>query len=80
MPRLGINISTRESALLRDKLIHLGVTKFSAGSKTDVGGYSDANDGNVPQFELSDNRSVDEVADMIRKNGYQAVFKDWGAA
>lgn len=80
MPRLGINISTRESALLRDKLIHLGVTKFSAGSKTDVGGYSDANDGNVPQFELSDNRSVDEVADMIRENGYQAVFKDWGAA
>jgi len=79
MPRLGISISTREPAWLRDKLIHLGATKFSAGSKTDVGGYSDSNIENIPQFVLSDTRSVDEVAQMIRNSGYQAVFKDWDA-
>ncbi|MCK5541981.1 MAG: 2-iminoacetate synthase ThiH [Desulfobacterales bacterium] len=80
MPRLGINISTREPAWLRDKLIHLGATKFSAGSKTDVGGYSKVNKGNIPQFELSDTRNVDEIAQMIKEKGYQAVFKDWDAA
>ena len=77
MPRLGINISTRESAWLRDKLIYLGATKYSAGSKTDVGGYSQINKESTPQFELSDTRSVDEVAQMIGDNGYQVVFKDW---
>jgi 2-iminoacetate synthase len=40
MPRLGITVSTRESAQFRDRLIHLGATRFSAGSKTDVGGYA----------------------------------------
>jgi len=39
IPSIGINISTREKADFRDHLIGLGVTKFSAGSKTDVGGY-----------------------------------------
>ncbi len=77
MPRLGITISTREPAWLRDKLIYLGATKFSAGSKTDVGGYSNIFDDNTPQFELSDNRKVDEIATMIREKGYQVVFKDW---
>ncbi|MCK5098066.1 MAG: 2-iminoacetate synthase ThiH, partial [Desulfobacteraceae bacterium] len=76
MPRLGISISTREPAWLRDKLIYLGATKFSAGSKTDVGGYSKIDKETTPQFELSDTRSVDEVAQMIRDKGYQVVFKD----
>ena len=80
MPRLGISISTREPAWLRDKLIYLGATKFSAGSKTDVGGYSNIFKENTPQFELSDARSVDEVAQMIRDKGYQVVFKDWDMA
>ncbi len=77
MPRLGINISTREPAWLRDKLIHLGATKFSAGSKTDVGGYSLNSETNTSQFELSDMRSVDQVVQTIKDNGYQVVFKDW---
>ena len=77
MPRLGINISTREPAWLRDKLVHLGATKFSAGSKTDVGGYADITKEKTPQFELSDTRSVDDVAQMINQSGYQVVFKDW---
>ncbi len=77
MPRLGINISTRESAAFRDKLIHLGVTKYSAGSKTDVGGYAVKPDEATVQFEITDTRSVKEISNMIRKNGFQPVFKDW---
>lgn len=80
LPRVGINISTRERAEFRDKLIGLGVTKFSAGSKTRVGGYAVNNDNKsqfVPQFEISDNRSVSEVVEAIKKNGYQPIYKDW---
>lgn len=78
MPRLGITISTRESAEFRDRLIHLGTTRFSSGSKTGVGEYAlkDHEDATV-QFEVTDDRSVDEVAEMIRASGYQPVFKDW---
>ena len=77
MPRLGITLSTRESAAFRDRLIPLGVTRYSAGSKTDVGGYAVHPTQNTVQFEVTDTRSVDEVADMIRHSGYQPVFKDW---
>ena len=77
MPRLGINISTRESAFFRDKLIHLGATRYSAGSKTDVGGYALKADDATVQFEVTDTRSVEEITQMIRQNGYQPVFKDW---
>lgn len=77
MPRLGLTVSTRESAAFRDRLIHLGATRYSAGSKTDVGGYAAAHSDATPQFEITDQRSVDEVAEMIRQSGYQPVFKDW---
>lgn len=78
MPRLGITISTRESAAFRDRLIHLGATRFSSGSKTGVGEYSlKSHEAATVQFEVTDNRSVDEVAEMIRASGYQPVFKDW---
>ncbi|WDP84453.1 MAG: 2-iminoacetate synthase ThiH [Desulfobacter sp.] len=82
MPRVGINVSTRESAAFRDQLIHLGATRYSAGSKTDVGGYSvPSNPGleqeTTVQFEITDTRSVDDVACMIRAAGCQPVFKDW---
>ena len=78
MPRLGITISTRESAAFRDQLIQLGVTRFSSGSKTGVGEYAvrSHNEASV-QFKVTDDRSVDEVAAMIRRSGYQPVFKDW---
>ena len=76
LPRLGITISTREPAKLRDRLIGLGVTKMSAGSITEVGGHGQEkkSDG---QFEITDTRSVDELAEAIKKRGYQPVFKDW---
>ncbi len=77
MPRLGITISTRESAAFRDRLIHLGATRYSAGSKTDVGGYAIKQSNATVQFEVTDTRSVDEITAMIRMNGYQPVFKDW---
>jgi len=77
MPRLGITISTRESALFRDRLIQLGATRYSAGSRTDVGGYALKEENNTAQFEVTDTRSVDQVVQMIRGKGYQPVFKDW---
>ena len=77
MPRLGITISTRESAAFRDRLIHLGATRYSAGSKTDVGGYAMNLEERTAQFEVTDTRSVGEITQMIRQSGYQPVFKDW---
>ncbi len=76
MPRLGIAISTRENSLLRNNLIGLGVTRLSAGSKTQVGGYAllEKTEG---QFEIADNSSVDEVKRMVYGKGYHPVFKDW---
>ncbi len=76
MPMVGINISTRERAGFRDNLVGLGVTKLSAGSKTDVGGY-EGKDVSAAQFDISDDRSVNEIVKMIKKRGYQPVFKDW---
>ncbi len=77
LPRAGITVSTRESAAFRDNLIRLGVTRFSAGSCTGVGGYGERQDTGTPQFEITDERSVDEVVQAIRDAGYQPVYKDW---
>jgi len=78
MPRLGITISTRESAEFRDNLIGLGVTKMSAGSSTEVGGHT-LEEKTDSQFDISDCRSVEEIKNMIYSKGYQPVFKDWQA-
>lgn len=79
LPRAGISISTRESANFRDNLIGLGATRFSAGSSTGVGGYIDGREdqGNNQQFEITDERSVEEVVSAIEHAGYQPVYKDW---
>lgn len=76
IPRLGITLSTREPALLRDKLIGLGVTKMSAGSVTEVGGHSEKAK-SEGQFEITDTRSVDEMILAIKSRGYQPILKDW---
>ena len=79
IPRLAITLSTRESASFRENLIALGITRMSAGSTTRVGGHtidSKASE-NVPQFEISDSRSVNDIKAIIENRGYQAVFKDW---
>lgn len=76
LPRVGITISTREHPAFRDQLIPLGVTKMSAASSTEVGGYTNP-DENQSQFEISDERSVDEIRDLLHSKGYQPVMKDW---
>ena len=76
LPRAGITISTRENAQLRDNLIRLGVTKMSAGSSTAVGGHTDAKDA-IGQFDISDERSVDEMRRSIASLGYKPILKDW---
>ena len=76
MPRVGITISTRESARFRDRLLPLGVTRMSAGSCTAVGGRT-ADQDTVGQFDISDERSVPEMAAMLRRAGWQPVYKDW---
>ncbi len=79
LPRLGITLSTRESQDFRDKLISLGITRMSAGSTTKVGGHTiGAKETEQScQFQIQDQRSVDEVKEMIKAKGYQPVFKDW---
>ena len=77
LPRVGLTVSTRESADLRDRLIYLGTTRLSAGSRTGVGGYADKSMKSTPQFVISDNRSVDEIVSTLKAKGFQPVFKDW---
>ena len=130
-PDVGLVLSTRESAKLRDGLIPLGITMMSAGSHTEPGGYTGAGrekihqtvrgrivpagssewelvgrassraESGAPearagssvasphqnpataatgQFEIADGRSSQEVADLIRRLGYEPVWKDWDAA
>jgi len=76
LPDVGINLSTREPAALRDALIRLGVTTMSAGSHTEPGGYASASDAE-PQFEIADTRSPDQIASVLRAAGYDPVWKDW---
>lgn len=76
---LEISISTREEELFRNNIIKLGVTSMSAGSKTNPGGYAVAPQ-TLEQFEISDERTPDEIAAIIRKNGYEPVWKDWDKA
>jgi 2-iminoacetate synthase len=79
LPRLGIALSTRENANLRENLLPLGVTRMSAGSTTRVGGHTmkPAEEDNTPQFEISDPRDVEEMKAMLVSKGYQPVLKDW---
>lgn len=107
-PDVGLVLSTREPAALRDGLIPLGITLISAGSHTEPGGYTGAGreklhrtergrivelgasewaangNGGAPeatgQFNIADERSPNEVAERIRRLGYEPVWKDWDAA
>lgn len=109
LPDVGLVLSTREPARLRDGLIPLGITLISAGSHTEPGGYTGAGRNNVHrtergrivelaagssewagapddttqatgQFDIADERSADEVAERVRRLGYEPVWKDWDAA
>lgn len=75
--QVEISLSTREEARFRDHALGLGVTAYSAGSKTNPGGYS-AQTESVGQFDVDDSRSAAEVAEMIRQKGFEVIWKDWG--
>jgi 2-iminoacetate synthase len=71
-----LSISTRESEHFRNHVIPLGVTSMSAGSKTNPGGYA-VEPESLEQFEISDDRPVDTIVELIKQHGYEAVWKDW---
>lgn len=73
-----LSLSTRESKKFRDHIIKLGITSMSAGSRTNPGGY-DSNE-SLEQFEIDDDRSPAEIAEMLKSNGYEPVWKDWDKA
>ncbi len=104
-PDVGLVLSTREPAPLRDGLMPLGITLISAGSHTEPGGYTGAGQGKLhqtergrikelgasewaangepvqatEQFHIADERSAGQVAEQIRRLGYEPVWKDWDA-
>lgn len=75
----GLTLSTRERADFRDRLIHLGITQMSAGSRTSPGGYT-AGSESTEQFRIDDDRTAAQVAEMVRRQGLEAVWKDWDGA
>lgn len=76
VPYTGMIVSTRESKESRERVLHLGVSQISGGSKTSVGGYVEEEDPeeNSAQFDISDNRSLDEVVHWLMKMGYVPSF------
>ena len=76
MPYAGITISTRERAGFRDNVIGLAATKMSAGVSVGVGGHNEEQKGDE-QFEISDERTVEEVHQVIVNKGLQPVYTDY---
>lgn len=75
-PDLEISISTRESENFRNHIIALGATTMSAASKTNPGGYV-VDPQSLEQFEISDERSMEEIKTRIKAKGYDPIMKDW---
>ena len=75
-PQAELSLSTRESARFRDGALSLGITSMSAASQTQPGGYSQPTEA-LSQFDIDDNRPVEQVVDAITKQGLDAVYKDW---
>jgi 2-iminoacetate synthase len=74
-----LTLSTREESRFRDRMIPLGITALSAGSKTDPGGYA-VYKKELEQFAINDNRHPAEVSAAIRSQGYEPVWKNWDAS
>jgi 2-iminoacetate synthase len=73
---IELSLSTRESARFRDHAFRLGVTAMSVGSRTNPGGYSSKPE-SLEQFAVDDSRSPADVAQFLRSQGYEPVWKDW---
>lgn len=76
MPYAGITISTRERPGFRDHVVGMVATKASAGVNVGVGGHDEEQKGDE-QFEISDERTVSEVHQMIVSKGLQPVYTDY---
>ncbi len=76
VPYTGMIISTRESQAVRERLLGLGISQISGASRTSVGGYAEreAEDDNSSQFDVSDNRTLDEVVRWLMELGYIPSF------
>ena len=76
VPYTGMIISTRESAATRKKVLELGISQISGGSRTSVGGYAEPEpeEDNSAQFDVSDQRSLDEVVNWLMKMDYIPSF------
>lgn len=76
VPYTGMIVSTRESKECRERLLHLGVSQISGGSRTSVGGYvePEPEEENSAQFEVSDRRTLDEVVAWLMETGHIPSF------
>ena len=76
VPYTGMIVSTRESQKSRERVLHLGISQISGGSRTSVGGYAAPEPAaeNSAQFDVSDTRSLDEVVAWLMEIGYLPSF------
>ena len=76
VPYTGMIVSTRESQACREKVLHLGISQISGASRTSVGGYAqpEPEEENSAQFDVSDNRTLDEVVRWLMEMGYVPSF------
>ena len=76
VPYTGMIVSTRESKEVRERVLHLGISQISGGSKTSVGGYNeqDYTEEDSSQFDVTDKRTLDEVIKWLMEIGYLPSF------
>ena len=75
VPYTGMIISTRESKKTRERVLELGVSQISGGSRTSVGGYADeGEEENSAQFDVEDRRTLDEIVNWLLSLGYIPSF------
>lgn len=75
VPYTGMIISTRESQETRERVLKLGISQISGGSRTSVGGYTEpVRDDSSAQFDVSDTRTLDEVVNWLMRQGYIPSF------
>ena len=76
VPYTGMIVSTRESQKSRERVLHLGISQISGGSRTSVGGYAEPEpeEENSAQFDVSDTRTLDEVVNWLMRLGYIPSF------
>ena len=75
VPYTGMIVSTRESEEVRSKMLNIGVSQVSGASRTSVGGYAEAErPHDTEQFDVSDQRTLDEVVRWLMENGHIPSF------